>query len=78
MNLKVQLGVKRLADYKSEGRRMSKQMGRLVVLLVFFALACYDQFSSPLLLSRPWPPGDWDRAQYHPQRGDRSDQRGRS
>ena len=41
MSLKLQLGVKRLADYKSESRRLSKQIWRLLGLLAFgyFGLA---------------------------------------
>ena len=49
MNLKLQLGVKRLADYKSESRSLSKQICRLAGLL-----ACaYIGFGTVLLATFP-------------------------
>ncbi len=38
MNLKMQLGLERLADYKSESRILSKQISRLVWVLACFCL----------------------------------------
>src|SRR6266542_3170473 len=53
MNLKVQLGQKRLADYKSEGPVMSKQMGRLLRLVALFGLATTVFVAGPVVAVVP-------------------------
>src|SRR6266536_2021453 len=53
MNLKVQLGQKRLADYKSEGPVMSKQMGRLLRLVALFGLATTVFVTGPVVAVVP-------------------------
>jgi len=53
MNLKVQLGQKRLADYKSEGPVMSKQMGRLLGLVALFGLATTVFVAGPVVAVVP-------------------------
>ena len=50
MNLKLQLGLKRLADYKSESRILSKQITRLVCLFAGFCLLFTTMVGSGVLV----------------------------
>jgi len=51
MNLKLLRGLKRLADYKSESRRLSKQIARIVGLLVGCSLVCATAFVATALVA---------------------------
>jgi hypothetical protein len=54
MNLKLLLGLKRLADYKSESWRLSKQIARIVGLLVGFSVIFATAFvATPQVASMP-------------------------
>jgi len=58
MNLKLLLGLKRLADYKSESRRLSKQIVRIVGLLVGSSLVFTAVFvATPRVTSTPQATG---------------------
>ena len=51
MNLKLQLGLKRLADYKSESRMLSKQITRLVCVFACFCLIFTTVLGGGILVS---------------------------
>jgi hypothetical protein len=53
MNLQLQLGSERLADYKSESRRLSKQFVRLVAIFAGFCLGATSVLVSVFAISPP-------------------------
>lgn len=53
MNLQLQLGSERLADYKSESRRLSKQFRRLVAIFAGVCLVATTVLVSGLAVSSP-------------------------